>query len=442
MQLLNTKRLLQHSAVLMAARVGGAFLALGLQVMLARHLGAHEFGLFALGSALAAVASLLCVCGFPAVAARNITHYAADGLEGLKSGFIRSSYAHVIVAGTAFFGIAGLALFGPFFDLGSDARLALFVGCATAPLIGMLRVTGSLANVERRFALAFLPDLLARPAGVLALAAAIVWAGYAGSAAAFLMVQLGVIALAAAWQYGRLRPLGHVAQTPQYDNGRWRRQAAPLIIITAFTSFFAELDLLLLGLVLPTGEVAVFSVCLRLTAFIAFGIHTVHQIVLPDLSEARAQARSDLVASGIQRANRVNLAATLAALGVLAVLGERVLGIFGPDYKAGYHVLMILAATQVVRAAAGPVMQLLTLGDAQHRSVPWLVASLAMLAVANALVVPSFGMPGAAAVYAAVTVFWCAALGVQVFRFTGYRPWQLLPDAARKASVPAPGESA
>jgi O-antigen/teichoic acid export membrane protein len=427
MNLLSTRSLLQSSASLMAARVTGAVVALLGQVILARVLGADKFGTFALGVALASVLSLVCTCGFPSIAAPYLARYRTAGEDGLRRGFLASAYRHLAVASAILCGVVAAVLFVPALGVGPELRAALLFGLACAPLMALMRLNGAIANARRRFALSYVPDLVFRPFLFLAAIMVASWAWNFSEAANFVGLLLGVICLLAIVQYHLLRPFAGLREAPkaQYDSGRWRRKSAPLIIVTIFTSFFGELDLLLLGVMLPTDQIAVFSVCLRITAFIAFGIHLVHQLVLPDLSEARADGRHDLVTLAVQRANRINLAATVATMGGLYLFGGQVLRVFGPEFEAGFTVLMVLASAQLVRAAAGPVMQLLTVGDMQHRSVVVLGLSLALLALLNVVLVPLHGATGAAFAVVLTTVFWCGLLSLQVARHVGYKPWQL-----------------
>ena len=113
--------------------------------------------------------------------------------------------------------------------------------------------------------------------------------------------------------------------------------------------------------------------------------------------------------------------ATLAALVGAAIAGDRLLAAFGPDFVAGHAALVVLAAAQVVRAAFGPSLQLLTQIGAQRQIATVFAASVAVLVAANLALVPSAGVLGAALAVVLTTAFWTTALAVVLYRLAGLR---------------------
>jgi O-antigen/teichoic acid export membrane protein len=87
---------------------------------------------------------------------------------------------------------------------------------------------------------------------------------------------------------------------------------------------------------------------------------------------------------------------SLLLLGASFVAGTWGLGLFGPEFEQGRWALSILCAILVVRAFFGPAELVLSLNDRPWAAMPAVIAGLGGLVVANLVLVPSYGLNGAA----------------------------------------------
>ena len=76
--------------------------------------------------------------------------------------------------------------------------------------------------------------------------------------------------------------------------------------------------------------------------------------------------------------------------------GPLVLMLFGPEFAAGAVPLAVLCLALVVRSALGPAALVLSIHDHPYASLPAIGLGLGTLVVANLLLVPRFGLMGAA----------------------------------------------
>lgn len=87
---------------------------------------------------------------------------------------------------------------------------------------------------------------------------------------------------------------------------------------------------------------------------------------------------------------------SLVAVLVLVFFGDRVLDLFGPGFAAAHGALAVLAFGQLLTAATGPVGLLLNL-TGHHIVSFWVYLSFAVANVGlNAILIPLFGIMGAA----------------------------------------------
>jgi len=414
-----------YAGLLMASRLGGAGLNFVTQVLLARLLGAEQFGIYVIAFSLAGILSVIFSLGFPSITSRFVSEYRASERWDLLAGFVSRGRLSIAVSAAVLIPLLVAAiLLG--FDVDVIYRMPLLIGCAAAPFLSVIRFHGALANAFRHFVLSYLPDLIVRPALFMAAIAAVYWLRQEATTSLVLALHLAIIVLLAAGQAIALRQAAlHPAKQVklQFDARAWHSAGWPLLIVVLFTTFFADVDIALLGLLLPPQEVAIFSVCIKVTLLIAFGIQAIDQLCLPDLSDAYIRGDETAVNQAIVRANHLKLWPALLAAAAIVVAGDRILAIFGPEFQAGHAALIILVGSQVVRAAVGPITPLLSLSGEQRRSVPIFAVALALLVGLNLTLVPAFGIYGAAFAFSAVTIAWTVLIAWFLTRRMGYRSW-------------------
>ena len=98
------------------------------------------------------------------------------------------------------------------------------------------------------------------------------------------------------------------------------------------------------------------------------------------------------------------------------------LGLFGDEFVAGYEIMMILAVTQLVRSAAGPVLSLMSVTGHQDSCLIVFASALVAAVVLVFALVPVFGIQGAAVTVLLVTLGWSLWLHHLVVSQLGIRP--------------------
>jgi O-antigen/teichoic acid export membrane protein len=87
---------------------------------------------------------------------------------------------------------------------------------------------------------------------------------------------------------------------------------------------------------------------------------------------------------------------SVLAAGALALFGQTILSLFGTNFADGYPALVVVLAGLIVRAATGPVEYMLNM-TGHHRDTMWVYGISALCCVVlNILLIPAFGIVGAA----------------------------------------------
>ena len=176
----------------------------------------------------------------------------------------------------------------------------------------------------------------------------------------------------------------------------WRREARLLMLQAIFTSYFGDIGVLVAVPYLVPAEVAVFGLCLKIALLVGYFVQVAQEMALPDLADSRHAHDVVGMHRSVRRAILLPAALTISAMTVIALFGDRILLIFGPQFASGQWALVILIATQMVRALAGPSTYLMTLSGKQTLNAAITASVIAVLLIASVVLIPPFGIEGAA----------------------------------------------
>ncbi|SFZ82745.1 Membrane protein involved in the export of O-antigen and teichoic acid [Devosia enhydra] len=418
-------RLASQSAIIFAARIGGAGVTFLAQAAIARLWGAPVLGEYLL---LLAAINLLAVAlplGFQAVGTYFSAEYAAAQDGHMLWRFIGHAYVYIaamaILAGVLLpviaplLGEPGQALAGhlvPAVVMAAGTALVFFNG---AVLIGLKRpLWGFTADtLFRPFVLVtslIVAALLAHGDGPLALVLLIgIFAfGYAGLSLVHLLFVVQAARTVPKEKPPRAAPVA-----------RWWRFSVPLVLIGLATDFYFDIDLLLLAGHMSREELAIFGVCARVFALVSFGVVAVYSVIVPDIFEAGGRDDRAGFARKIGDANLVACGLALVLCAGMAIGGPLMLMLFGPDFAPGYGPLLILCLALVVRSAFGPAALVLSMHDKPHLSLPGVTLGMVVLVLGNQILVPEHGLMGAALAALASITAWSFALWATARLATG-----------------------
>jgi O-antigen/teichoic acid export membrane protein len=186
--------------------------------------------------------------------------------------------------------------------------------------------------------------------------------------------------------------------------GFWRF-TTPRAIATLASIIIQRLDIVLVGILRGPAEAAVYTAATRFLVAGQFGNAAISTAAQPQFTEL-------FTIGAMRRANAIYQATTAWLilltwpLYLLAIVyGPEMLSVFGHSYRAGYPVVIILAVSQLVSAACGQVdMVLITTGRSSWSLANGLAAMVVNVGI-DLLLIPHYGITGAA-------IGWAASIGV------------------------------
>lgn len=370
------------------------FVVLGL---LATSLGAADLGRYSLLYGMLALLSLLGLAGFRAGMTRFVAIYLADDDPARLRGTVRLGMGVTVLGSSAL--AVGLALAAPavaaFYrdaTLVDGVRIiALTLPATTITDAALSATQGWRSQVEYTLIGRFLDPLtvLGLTGLVVGLGLGLTGALWAVAAGAWLAAVLSVAALIRRLRWiPKARPIIEARAIFSFSLVSWGSTLAATGLIWSGT--------LILGRLTDPQSVGVFTVGARLVSLAVFVMAPITNAFTPHMAHLAHLGHRDEAARAYGTATRWILAASLPAFVLLVTFAGPVLGLFGQDFVAGAMVTVVLAVGQFVAAVAGPCGVVLNMSGRVVLSMVDNVGVLILNVVLTLLLVPPFGITGAA----------------------------------------------
>ena len=411
--------LLGGSTFVLCCRLSGAVFAFVTQVLLARWMGAAELGTYVLAFSTCILLATIVGLGYPNAAMRIAGAALAKGELAIISGFVRWSSLTILTAGLFVAAAASIAA-----TFGAVSRPFL-IAAFCVPVFALTRFMSGVAHSHSWFSLSYVPNNVLRPGLLLAAVTCISIASIKLSADTVIATHFLIILLVASGQLlllrRRLAPsIGDVA--PAYEKTAWTRVSLPLMVTVLMSAYLPELSVLMMGMFVAPDQIAIFNASFRVALLISFGVMAVDGISMPRIARSYAAGNIDDLQTVVSRATLLKVAGSVLAVAILFVSGRNVLGLFGEEFVSGYGVMMILACAQLVTALMGAGAGILNVTGHQDSCLKVFFHALVLLAILNVVLVPKFGMTGAAISILLIVIARHAWLNRLVRQKVGVRP--------------------
>jgi O-antigen/teichoic acid export membrane protein len=203
----------------------------------------------------------------------------------------------------------------------------------------------------------------------------------------------------------------------------------------------SQADRVLIGFYLDAREVGIYAVAGALVTFVPIMLQSVNQIFSPTIADLHARQQHELLGRIFQTLTKWILGLTVPLAAVMIIFAAPLMRIFGHDFEVGWPVLVIGTLGQLVNCGVGSVGYLLLMSGNQRRLMRIQLVMATVMVGLNLLLIPRWGIIGAAvgaAVTTIVTNMWNLRA---VRRSLGLSPYNrsylqlLLPLAGALASL-------
>lgn len=189
----------------------------------------------------------------------------------------------------------------------------------------------------------------------------------------------------------------------------WLRSAVPLTLTGTLFLVNANADVVMLGLLRGEADAAIYKAATRGAELIVLFLAIINAPLGPIVAKEFLLNKERLQAT-IRKYSRFAAAAGLSLALVLIVAAETFLALFGSEFKAGTSPLRILCLGQGAVLFSGPATVVLAMTGNSGWLALWTAVAAATNVSLNLLLIPEYGITGAAAATSLSTLLWALLL--------------------------------
>ncbi|HID97515.1 MAG TPA: flippase [Thermodesulfobacteriaceae bacterium] len=202
----------------------------------------------------------------------------------------------------------------------------------------------------------------------------------------------------------------------EFDRAKLFRSSFPLLLVSMMHMIMASADTAILGIFNGSESVGIYSIALKIGSLTNFILLAINTIAAPKFAALYGQGDVLALEDLGRYFTKMGIVVALPIFLVIILAGRMILGFFGSEFTGAYSVLLILAAAQMANVSFGSVGYLLAMTG--HEIV---VRNITMISAVsniglNFILIPVYGITGAAAASAVSIVLFNILGVVMVYR--------------------------
>jgi O-antigen/teichoic acid export membrane protein len=414
------------AALAFTTRVFSAMIALGSQALMARWLGEHEYGVFVVVWVAVVLLSSFASFGFQVSPLRFIPEYLESKQDGLLRGIIVGARLYGLASSTiiALIGAGALWLFGD--HLASYYVMPFFLAAICLPMIAVGEIQDGISRAFSWPNLSFGPTFIYRPLLILTFMWLALHFGAPANAITAMSASIGgcyvMTAVQAIGLHRRFRKT--IPPGPrQYRPVSWIAISMPMFLVEGFYNLMTNVDILAVGALMEPSKAAVYFATVKTLALVHFVYFAVRAAAANKFSKYHYSGNRARLTAFLRDTLHWTFWPSVAISLVLLVLGKPLLSLFGASFTEGAPLLYIFVIGLIARASVGPAESLLTMAGEQRICAAIYVSVFAVNAALNFLLIPYFGLYGAAMATSFAFIIEAASLALVVYTRLGFRSW-------------------
>jgi len=400
--------------------VGFVFLT---NLILARSLGTAEYGVYAFVLAWANLLGVLVQAGVDSVVVREVAAGQARLEWGIVRGLLRWSNQVVLALAFVIGLLAAVAALGIARQTNWSQLPAFLIALTLLPLLALTRMRQAAMQGLQHVVAGQLPEAVVQPLIFIGLLTAghllLGWALLARTAVTlYVIATLSALIVGAAVLHFTL-PQPTKLAAPIYRSREWISSALPLLLVNGMGVMNTQAPVLLLGAIKGAQTAGLFAVAARGADLVAFGLVSINLALAPVAAGLWVQRDTLRLQRVVSRSVRAALIFTVPVAAVLIIFGAKFLSIFGAGFVAAKPAMTILIVGQLMNVAMGSVgLMLIMTGHERDVAIATVVCGCLNIAL-NLLMIPLWGLVGAAVAVAISLIGWNVGLAVCVKRKLG-----------------------
>lgn len=410
----------QGLAVSILIQAGGGLVAFAMFSLAARVLSSEDFGHLATLLSVSQMGSIIAIFGQEMFILRSLNQYTVADQPDLAKGALLFSTAIVCVGPVLLSVLAGFGFLAFGISLKLVTAMGLFLVASSVlaltshiarSIVGIITSDGLREVFWRSF--------------VAAVLIAIILAGGTVQIDTFFLIASAAISISVSIQIfaiWKMIPANIVRAAPRWQVRDWSKMSVGFWVSTILATINQYLDVVIIYWLLDPVAAGAYFIASRLANMFATILSAVHSYATRQIPSLYFSQQFDDLNRTLRLMSEVVLLCVLIGVAIIGFGGERILGLFGPAFVTYKWTLFILTVGTAAYAAGGPATAVLMIAGHESR-YPWIIGGNVILRfIGFAILIPMFGLLGAALSTALSLVIVTIVLNVLCRRWIGVDP--------------------
>ena len=384
-------------------------LSFWVSVLLARHLGVGDFGIYSLTLSLVFILAVPCSMGLPIFVARETAKFRTN--EQFNEIQFLLSWAKESLYTITIFVICIFLFADIVFSIVELPIQMLITGAVILFLVGGNSVQSASIRGLGYVVQGQVPQTIVQPIAIILLTLLVVNTNTIQINASYSLIIYAVgslFAYSAGLIYLKvLSPKRNFYNVDKPNTKGWIKTSFVISVTSSAMILNSNLDILMLGKLTSSMEVGFYKVGVTLAMLLSTGLNVLVIVIQPRIVELYTKDNLIALRSLITSTSRLGFILSFLGALIYFVGGEYFIRtVYGNDYEPSVQILYVLVFGQLINTFFGPVVLLLNMTGHQRVVMLSAVSLTVGNIVLNALLIPIYGMIGAAVATVTTLLFW------------------------------------
>lgn len=201
------------------------------------------------------------------------------------------------------------------------------------------------------------------------------------------------------------------------------KDSFPMMLSSTIMVFLGWMDTFVLGVYETDENIGIYNVALKLALVASFAIEAINSSLAPKIAKLYEEHKNEQFLKLVKFSTRLNFGITTLIVATLIIFNQWFLGIFGDEFKVGSLALIILCSIHLINSAVGSVGIIMQMIGKQKQYQYIAIISLGINLTLNFLLIPIYGIIGAAIATAVSLSVWNIAGTVYLKRKENIRTY-------------------
>lgn len=394
-------------------------------LVLSRKLGAANYGAYTYAITLVSLLAVPAVLGLDSLIIRELATHQVRSQWGLMRGILRLSNMLAFLMACVLAGSTALGIWVFARDWDPQMAMAVWIALIALPVFALTRLRQAALRGLHRATASLFPELIVHRVVLVLLIGAVLFYRKEYLNSSLVVALYGAAAVVAFLVGARLlanaMPGAAKDAEPEYQTRQWRNSALSFVMISGMVVVNSYTDILMLGAMKGSGAAGIYSVANAYVQFIVFIYLAVNTPLYPRVAAFYAANEFERLRELVSKAARIVFFISLPISLLVVMFGYRLLLLFGPDFVQGETALAILIGGTLIAFGIGRLAGIMLTVAGHERYTASAVGVGALLnVVLNAILIPEWGMSGAAVATSISLIVWTIWLGWGAFSRVGF----------------------